>query len=36
MEDIHNRMLDWGTEGTINPFNEIYNVSILDVFGIGI
>ena len=31
MEDIHGRVLDWGTEGMINPFKEVYDVSISDV-----
>ena len=28
LEDANRRMKDWGTEGKINPFNEIYDVSL--------
>ena len=28
LEDANHRMKDWGTEGKINPFNEIYDVSL--------
>ena len=27
LEDVNLKMKDWGTEGKINPFNEIYDVS---------
>ena len=27
-EDVNNRMKEWGTEGKINPFSEIYDVSL--------
>jgi sterol 14-demethylase len=26
LEDVNHRMKDWGTEGKINPFNEVYDV----------
>jgi hypothetical protein len=26
LEDVHRRMKDWGNEGKINPFNEVYDV----------
>ena len=26
-EDVDRRMKDWGTEGKMNPFNEVYDVS---------
>ena len=28
LEDIGSRMKDWGSEGKINPFNEVYDVSL--------
>ncbi len=31
VEDVHDRMLEWGAEGMINPFKEVYDVSILDM-----
>ena len=27
LEDVSRRMKDWGSEGKINPFNEVYDVS---------
>ena len=27
LDDVHRRMNDWGNEGTINPFKELYDVS---------
>lgn len=26
LDDINRRMSEWGTEGTINPFKEVYEV----------
>ena len=26
-DDVHRRMNDWGNEGTINPFKELYDVN---------
>ncbi|KIM37023.1 hypothetical protein M413DRAFT_31186 [Hebeloma cylindrosporum] len=26
LDDVHNRMLDWGTMGRINPFKEVYDL----------
>ena len=31
MEDIHDKMLEWGPECMINPFKEVYDVSIPNV-----
>ena len=28
LEDLGRRMKDWGSEGIINPFNEVYDVSL--------
>ena len=28
LEDVNRRMKDWGTEGKINPFNEVYDASL--------
>ena len=27
LEDVGRRMKDWGSEGRLNPFNEVYDVS---------
>ena len=26
LQDVNRRMKDWGAEGKINPFNEVYDV----------
>ena len=26
LDDLNDRMLDWGTKGKISPFNEVYDV----------
>lgn len=26
LEDVNRKMKDWGTEGKMNPFNEVYDV----------
>lgn len=31
-DDVHRRMSDWGTQGTINPFREVYDVSTPRLF----
>ena len=28
LEDVGRRMKDWGSEGKMNPFNEVYDVSL--------
>ena len=28
LEDVDRRMKDWGSEGKMNPFNEVYDVSL--------
>ena len=30
MEDTHKRMSEWGTDGVINPFKEVYDVGTLN------
>lgn len=33
LADLNNRMQEWGTEGKINPFKEVYEVgSIICIF----
>ena len=27
LEDVNRRMKDWGNEGRVNPFKEVYDVS---------
>ena len=32
MDDIQNRMEGWGKEGRMDPFKDVYDVSIPDLF----
>ena len=36
LEDVNRRMKDWGTEGKLNPFNEVYDVCSIRVFSLNV